>query len=109
MNDWEEICNDLYPKAKEAYTEIMKLHPNDQKYNNLLNDLRTAVEAFHDKVQSLLGKYTDKGERTDVRGVAPHDVQKKRQKLKKTKTNSSKRALNEGLRRQRSRMTGGEE
>lgn len=109
VNDWEEICNDLYPKAKEAYTEIMKLHPNDQKYNNLLNDLRTAVETFHDKVQSLLGKYTDKGERTDVRGVASHDLQKKRQKLKKTGTNSSKRALAEGLKRQRRYMTGGEE
>ncbi len=108
-NDWEEICNNLYPNAEEVYSEIMKLHPNDQKYNNLLNDLRSAVEAFHDKVQSLLGKYTDKGERTDVRGVTPHDIQKKRQNLKKAETNSSKRALKEGLKRQRSRMTGGGE
>ena len=109
INDWEEICNNLYPKAERALSELIKLSQNDPDYNGHLTALREIVSAFHDKVQSLLGKYTDKGERRDVRGVAPHDLQKKRQKLKKAETNSSKRALAEGLKRQRSRMTGGGE
>lgn len=75
--DWTEICETLYRDTQETWSELMKLHPNDPEYNSTLKGLREKAKAFHDKIQSLMGKYTDKGNKMDVRGITPHELEKK--------------------------------
>lgn len=75
--DWTEICETLYQNMEETWSKLVKLHPNDPEYNSTLNGFREKARAFHDKIQSLLGKYTDKGNKMDARGITPHELEKK--------------------------------
>ena len=81
--DWTEICETLYRNTEETWSKLIKLHPNDTEYNPTLNGFREKVKALHDKIQSLMGKYTDKGNRMDVSGKTPHELEKRSRKMQK--------------------------
>jgi len=123
-NKWNDICVNLYPNAKVAWSEIMNLQPNDQEYDEALNKLRNSVKVLNTEIQSLIGKYSDKGSQKELkskhknskkseiddsfqessekmkgrRSISPRDLQVGRSKLKKSEIQNKSQDEIEDLR-----------
>ena len=123
-NKWNDICVNLYPNAKVAWSEIMNLQPNDQEYDEALNKLRNSVKVLNTEIQSLIGKYSDKGSQKELKSkhknskkseiddsfqessekmkgrgsISPRDLQAGRSKLKKSEIQNKSQDEIEDLR-----------